>query len=107
VRLAAILPLNLSKVAEPALSFPVIAVARLTGSSVGAGFARRDQALELEPDRRGSRSRNRRASGIPACDELLGVYFNRPLPPEEFMELLPTPANEIACFGKRLTAGSA
>jgi EAL domain-containing protein (putative c-di-GMP-specific phosphodiesterase class I) len=29
-----------------------------------------------------------------ACDELQGFYFNRPLPPEEFMRLLLTPATD-------------
>jgi hypothetical protein len=37
---------------------------------------------------------------VHACDEFQGFYFNRPLPPEEFTELLLlTPANEIAGFG--------
>ena len=41
-----------------------------------------------------------------ACDELQGFYFNRPLPPEEFLELLLAPANEIIDFGKSPAAGS-
>jgi diguanylate cyclase (GGDEF)-like protein len=37
-----------------------------------------------------------------ACDELQGFYFNRPLPPEEFTQLLLTPTTEITYFGRRL-----
>jgi EAL domain-containing protein (putative c-di-GMP-specific phosphodiesterase class I) len=42
-----------------------------------------------------------------ACDELQGFYFDRPLPPKEFMELLLTPAGEIADLGKDLASASA
>jgi diguanylate cyclase (GGDEF)-like protein len=41
-----------------------------------------------------------------ACDELQGFYFNRPLPPEEFKELLLASANDITGFGKTLASGS-
>ena len=41
-----------------------------------------------------------------ACDELQGFYLNRPLPPEEFEELLLASANEITGFAKTLAAGS-
>jgi diguanylate cyclase (GGDEF)-like protein len=37
-----------------------------------------------------------------ACDELQGFYFNRPLPSEEFTQLLLAPATDITYFGKRL-----
>jgi diguanylate cyclase (GGDEF)-like protein len=37
-----------------------------------------------------------------ACDEIQGFYFNRPLPPEEFVKLLLAPALEITYIGKRL-----
>jgi EAL domain-containing protein (putative c-di-GMP-specific phosphodiesterase class I) len=37
-----------------------------------------------------------------ACDELQGFYFNRPLPPDEFTQLLLAPPNEITYVGKRL-----
>jgi EAL domain-containing protein (putative c-di-GMP-specific phosphodiesterase class I) len=42
-----------------------------------------------------------------ACDELQGFYFNRPLPAEEFIELLLAPANEITDFGTSVAAGPA
>lgn len=42
-----------------------------------------------------------------ACDELQGFYFSRPLPPEEFAQLLLAPANPVDYFGDRLAAGSA
>jgi EAL domain-containing protein (putative c-di-GMP-specific phosphodiesterase class I) len=37
-----------------------------------------------------------------ACDELQGFYFNRPLPPDEFAQLLRDQAAEITYIGKRL-----
>jgi diguanylate cyclase (GGDEF)-like protein len=42
-----------------------------------------------------------------ACDELQGFYFDRPLPPNEFIKLLLTPAGEIADLGKDLASASA
>ena len=37
-----------------------------------------------------------------ACDELQGFYFDRPLPPKEFMDLLLAPTGEIADLGDHL-----
>jgi EAL domain-containing protein (putative c-di-GMP-specific phosphodiesterase class I) len=37
-----------------------------------------------------------------ACDELQGFYFNRPLPADQFTQLLLTQANEITYTGKGL-----
>jgi diguanylate cyclase (GGDEF)-like protein len=37
-----------------------------------------------------------------ACEQLQGFYFNRPMPPDEFTQLLLAPASEIACFDKSL-----
>jgi diguanylate cyclase (GGDEF)-like protein len=42
-----------------------------------------------------------------ACDELQGFYFDRPLPPKEFMELLLTAAGDNADLGIDLAAASA
>ena len=42
-----------------------------------------------------------------ACDQLQGFYLNRPMPADEFTELLLTPANEIACLDNSLAAGAA
>ncbi|MGP8177017.1 MAG: putative bifunctional diguanylate cyclase/phosphodiesterase [Steroidobacteraceae bacterium] len=39
---------------------------------------------------------------VHACDEIQGFYFNRPLPPEEFTQMLLAPATEITYFGQRL-----
>jgi diguanylate cyclase (GGDEF)-like protein len=39
---------------------------------------------------------------IHACDEIQGFYFNKPLPPHEFAELLREQATEITYIGKRL-----
>jgi diguanylate cyclase (GGDEF)-like protein len=39
---------------------------------------------------------------IHACDEIQGFYFNKPLPPHEFAELLRDQATEITYIGKRL-----
>jgi EAL domain-containing protein (putative c-di-GMP-specific phosphodiesterase class I) len=41
---------------------------------------------------------------IHACDEIQGFYFNKPLPPDEFAELLREQATEITYIGKRLGA---
>jgi EAL domain-containing protein (putative c-di-GMP-specific phosphodiesterase class I) len=37
-----------------------------------------------------------------ACDELQGFYFKRPLPADEFTQLLRAQATEITYVGKRL-----
>jgi EAL domain-containing protein (putative c-di-GMP-specific phosphodiesterase class I) len=37
-----------------------------------------------------------------ACDEIQGFYFNRPLPPEEFVKLLIAPPAEVTYIGQRL-----
>ncbi|MDP9084576.1 MAG: EAL domain-containing protein [Pseudomonadota bacterium] len=37
-----------------------------------------------------------------ACDELQGFYFNKPLPPNEFAQLLRDQATEVTYIGKRL-----
>jgi diguanylate cyclase (GGDEF)-like protein len=42
-----------------------------------------------------------------ACDELQGFYLSRPLPPEEFTELLLASASPVDYFGDRLAVGSA
>jgi diguanylate cyclase (GGDEF)-like protein len=39
---------------------------------------------------------------IHACDEIQGFYFNRPLPPSQFADLLRDQATEITYVGKRL-----
>jgi diguanylate cyclase (GGDEF)-like protein len=39
---------------------------------------------------------------IHACDEIQGFYFNKPLPPHEFAELLRDQATEITYIGKRV-----
>ena len=39
---------------------------------------------------------------IHACDEIQGFYFNKPLPPNDFAELLRDQATEITYVGKRL-----
>jgi diguanylate cyclase (GGDEF)-like protein len=42
-----------------------------------------------------------------ACDELQGFYFKRPLPVDEFTQLLHDQATEITYVGKRLGVGTA
>jgi EAL domain-containing protein (putative c-di-GMP-specific phosphodiesterase class I) len=37
-----------------------------------------------------------------ACDELQGFYFQRPLPAEDFAQLLRAQATEVTFIGKRL-----
>ena len=36
-----------------------------------------------------------------ACDEIQGFYFNRPLPPDLFKQLLMAPASEVTYIGRR------
>jgi diguanylate cyclase (GGDEF)-like protein len=73
---------------DTALADAIIAMGKsLSLTVVAQGVETREQAEFLR---------------LHACDEIQGFYFNKPLPPDEFEQLLRAQATEVTYIGKRL-----